>query len=81
LKTIKGLSMRLIEIMRPSHWTKNAFVFAALIFGRQLYGPPANEVLLAVASALGGFVCFCMASSAMYIFNDIIDREAGQDSS
>ncbi len=68
--------MRFLQIMRPSHWTKNAFLFAGLVFGRKLYGPPADEVLLAVASALGGFFCFCMASSAMYIFNDIIDREA-----
>jgi len=62
-------------IMRPSHWSKNIFVFAALIFGKNLLGP-ADEVLLAIGSAIGGFVCFSLAASSIYIFNDIVDREA-----
>jgi 4-hydroxybenzoate polyprenyltransferase len=61
-------------IMRPSHWSKNIFVFAALIFGKNLLGP-IDEVLLAIGSAVGGFLCFSLAASAIYIFNDIIDRE------
>jgi len=61
-------------IMRPSHWSKNVFVFVGLIFGGKLVGP-LDEVTLAVGSAVGGFLCFCLASSAVYIFNDIIDRE------
>jgi 4-hydroxybenzoate polyprenyltransferase len=48
------------------------FVFAALIFGRQIAVP------LAVGRAMGAFFCFCLAASAVYIFNDIIDR--GTDS-
>lgn len=67
--------MKFLQIMRPSHWTKNAFVFAALIFGKKLFGPM-DEVLLAVGSAVGGFFCFSLAASAIYIFNDIIDRQA-----
>ena len=67
--------MKFLQIMRPLHWTKNAFVFAAVIFGRKLIGP-VDEVALAVLSALGGFFCFSLAASAIYIFNDIIDREA-----
>ena len=61
--------------MRPSHWSKNIFVFAAFIFGKNLFGP-IDEVLLAFGSAVGGFLCFSLAASAIYIFNDIIDREA-----
>lgn len=61
--------------MRPSHWSKNVFVFAALVFGKDLLGS-IDEVLLAVGSAVGGFFCFSLAASAVYIFNDIIDREA-----
>ena len=60
--------------MRPSHWSKNIFVFAALVFGKDLLGS-LDEVLLAVGSAVGGFFCFSLAASAIYIFNDIIDRE------
>jgi 4-hydroxybenzoate polyprenyltransferase len=60
--------------MRPLHWTKNVFVFAALLFGKKLLGP-SDEVLWAVGNAVGGFFCFCLAASAIYIFNDILDRK------
>ncbi|MHC4437774.1 MAG: decaprenyl-phosphate phosphoribosyltransferase [Planctomycetota bacterium] len=60
--------MKLLRIMRPKHWTKNVFVFAALIFGQQMTVP------LAVGRAVAAFFCFCLAASAIYIFNDIIDR-------
>ncbi|MDO8303521.1 MAG: decaprenyl-phosphate phosphoribosyltransferase, partial [Sedimentisphaerales bacterium] len=68
-----GDNMKYISIMRPTHWSKNVFVFAALLFGRKLIGP-AQEVRLAVESSIGAFFCFCLASSAMYILNDILDR-------
>ncbi len=60
--------MKYLQVMRPLHWTKNIFVFAALIFGHKLNEP------LAVGRAIGGFFCFCLAASAVYILNDIIDR-------
>jgi 4-hydroxybenzoate polyprenyltransferase len=61
--------MRFLQIMRPLHWTKNVFVFAALIFGQKLGVP------LAVCRTIGGFFCFSLAASAVYILNDIIDRK------
>ena len=61
--------MKFLQIMRPLHWTKNMFVFAALIFGQKLNVP------LAVGRAIGAFFCFSVAASAVYIFNDIIDRK------
>ena len=64
----KGIRMKLLQIMRPTHWIKNILVFAALIFGQKLAVPSA------IGRAVGAFVCFCLASSAVYIFNDIIDR-------
>ncbi|MFC1793080.1 decaprenyl-phosphate phosphoribosyltransferase [Planctomycetota bacterium] len=60
--------MKFLQIMRPQHWIKNVFVFAALIFGQKITVP------LAVGRAIGAFFCFCLAASAIYIFNDIIDR-------
>jgi 4-hydroxybenzoate polyprenyltransferase len=66
--------MELLRTLRPVHWVKNVFVFAALIFSRRLAGPLA-ESLPAVGMALGAFVCFCLASSAMYILNDVLDRK------
>jgi 4-hydroxybenzoate polyprenyltransferase len=54
--------------MRPPHWAKNVFVFAALVFGQKITVP------VAVGRAMGAFFCFCLAASSIYIFNDIIDR-------
>ena len=67
--------MKFFEIMRIRHWTKNLFVFAGLIFGKKL-GGSVEDVTLAVGMAVGGFFCFCLAASAVYILNDIIDRRA-----
>lgn len=67
-----------LTIMRPGHWSKNVFVLAAVIFGKKFIGP-ADEVLLAFGSAIGGFLCFCLASSAIYIFNDIVDRASDME--
>ncbi|TKJ37146.1 MAG: decaprenyl-phosphate phosphoribosyltransferase [Planctomycetes bacterium B3_Pla] len=61
--------MKLLQIMRPRHWIKNIFLFAALVFGQKLAVPSA------LGRAIGGFFCFSLAASAVYIFNDIIDRK------
>ncbi|MGD8329936.1 MAG: decaprenyl-phosphate phosphoribosyltransferase [Acidobacteriota bacterium] len=59
----------LLRALRPYQWTKNVLVFAALVFAQDLGDP--RKVLL----ALGAFVVFCAASSSVYLFNDIVDRE------
>ncbi|MFH1716801.1 MAG: decaprenyl-phosphate phosphoribosyltransferase [Planctomycetota bacterium] len=61
--------MKFVQIMRLRDWIKNIFVLAALVFGQQLAVPSA------VGRAVAAFFCFCLAASAVYIFNDIIDRE------
>lgn len=66
--------MKSLQIMRPAHWTKNVFVFAGLVFGKKLAGS-STDVLSAVTQALAAFVGFCLVSSAVYIFNDLMDRE------
>lgn len=58
-----------LESLRPRQWIKNGFVFAALVFDRQLTRPHA------VAWTLAGFVLFCLLSSAVYLVNDLSDRE------
>lgn len=57
-----------VRLLRPADWIKNSFVFAALLFGRQLHNRQA--VVLSVLA----FVAFCLASSAGYVLNDILDR-------
>ena len=57
--------------MRPKQWVKNLFVFAGLIFSRNLMDP-----YLFVKVALG-FALFSLMASSMYLFNDI--RDIGND--
>jgi 4-hydroxybenzoate polyprenyltransferase len=59
-----------ITSMRPEQWTKNLLVFAALIFGHRLFDPAA------LGRSLAAFLIFCMLASAVYLFNDVSDREA-----
>ncbi len=59
-----------LQSLRPRQWTKNAFVFAALVFDRQLTHP------VALKRTLAGFGLFCLLSGAVYLLNDIVDREA-----
>ena len=60
----------LIKTMRPRQWTKNGFVFFALVFDKQLLQ------LVPLARTAVGFLLFCLISSAVYIFNDLADIEA-----
>lgn len=55
---------------RPHHWVKNLIVFAALIFAREYTNP--QKIGLAII----GFAAFCLASSAIYLINDVFDRES-----
>ena len=63
----------LLKTMRPRQWPKNIFIFAALVFDKQLLIP--TSLLRTIA----GFVLFCMISSAVYIFNDLADIEADRE--
>jgi len=60
----------LLKTMRPRQWTKNAFLFAALVFDGKLFHLP--DFL----RTLAGFGLFCLISSSVYIFNDLLDVEA-----
>jgi 4-hydroxybenzoate polyprenyltransferase len=54
--------------LRPRQWVKNLFVFAAVIFSQKLFTP-------AVWQAAQAFLIFCALSGAMYLFNDVVDRD------
>ena len=56
--------------MRPRQWTKNVFIFAALVFDKQLF------VVESFSRTLAGVILFCLISSCVYILNDIVDVEA-----
>jgi 4-hydroxybenzoate polyprenyltransferase len=56
--------------MRPRQWTKNGFVFVALLFDRQLLIPTS------FLRTLAAFLLLCLMSSAIYIMNDLADIES-----
>ncbi len=66
-----GISMlvNLLKTMRPKQWSKNVFIFTALVFDEKLFTPA--PLLRTIAA----FVLFCLTSSAVYLINDVADIE------
>jgi 4-hydroxybenzoate polyprenyltransferase len=58
-----------LRLMRPYQWVKNAFVFTGLLFGHAWRDPQLVALVMVV------FIAFCLVSSAVYTFNDIVDLE------
>lgn len=59
----------LVRALRPVQWIKNAFVLAPVVFAHRL---GQGEAFLHAGLA---FVSFCCAASAVYLLNDLRDRE------
>src|SRR6266567_3057658 len=57
----------LIRACRPKQWSKNGLLFFGLIFALKLTDPVLD------LRAFAGFVVFCLASSGVYLFNDLAD--------
>ncbi|WP_429948496.1 decaprenyl-phosphate phosphoribosyltransferase [Comamonas sediminis] len=57
----------LIRLLRPKQWVKNTFVLAPLVFSGQFLNVDA------IKHAIVAAILFCIASSIVYIINDIND--------
>lgn len=62
-----NLPTEIIKVARPVHWIKNGALFAAIVFS----GGLTSTILF--SKVLLAFVSFSLATSAAYIFNDILD--------
>jgi len=64
----------ILRALRPKQWTKNAVVLAALVFAA---GDRAQHLSWTnlIGEALAALLIFCLASSAVYLMNDIKDVE------
>ena len=62
-----------LELARPSHWVKNVFVLAGVVFGH------AWDDSTLLAAAFVTTFAFCLASSAVYAFNDSLDAAQDRD--
>jgi 4-hydroxybenzoate polyprenyltransferase len=60
--------LAVVRSLRPRQWVKNLLVFAGVVFAQKLF-------TAAVWAALGAFVIFCGLSGAIYLLNDVADRE------
>jgi 4-hydroxybenzoate polyprenyltransferase len=59
----------LLISMRPKQWVKNVFIFAPMIFSLHMFQ------LAFIKRSLLAFFLFSLLTGAIYIFNDILDRE------
>ncbi len=66
---IKNQISALLISIRPQQWIKNMLVFGGLIFSQSFL--KLDALLLSIAA----FIVFCLASSAIYLFNDLRDIE------
>ena len=67
LRSQRATAGAFLEALRPGQWVKNGFVFAALIFARNL-GDWRADVLVVLAAYV-----FCEVASAVYLMNDVLD--------
>jgi 4-hydroxybenzoate polyprenyltransferase len=56
--------------MRPRQWTKNALIYAGIVFDGQLF------ILDSFLRVTASFILLCLISSAIYIINDLVDIES-----
>jgi 4-hydroxybenzoate polyprenyltransferase len=66
----RSKALAFVVALRPRQWVKNVFILAPLVFAGRLTDPEA------VALAAATFLAFCVLSSAVYLANDLRDREA-----
>lgn len=57
----------MLKLMRPHQWVKNGFLFMGLIFGHGWTEPSLVQAVLLA------FAAFCLASSTVYVLNDLHD--------
>ncbi len=59
----------IFKSLRPKQWTKNSFIFAALVFDVKLFqSEPLIKTVL-------GFILLCLISGTIYLINDLVDVE------
>lgn len=58
----------IFNLLRINHWTKNLFVFAIPFFHGEIFN------IKIFTNIISTFLLFCLVSSLVYIFNDIIDK-------
>ena len=71
----RSFALNLLTAIRPGQWTKNLLIFAGLLFGNASIGRGLFD-LEPLTHAMAAFVIFCSLSGAVYLINDVLDRES-----
>jgi len=71
----KNALISLMRALRPNQWTKNGILLAAFIFG--FWDKSQNiELVTSLMQVIPGVLFFCLASSCIYLINDVRDLES-----
>jgi 4-hydroxybenzoate polyprenyltransferase len=62
-----------LKLLRPHQWVKSGFVFVGLLFGHAWHDALLVQRVLLAAAA------FALAASAVYVINDLADRERDRE--
>ena len=62
-----------LKLLRPHQWVKSGFVFVGLLFGHVWDDPQLVKNVVLAATA------FALAASAVYVMNDLADRERDRE--
>ena len=62
--------LKYLQLIRVHQWIKNIFVFVPILFSLHIFE---EDYLLTTIFA---FFVFCLASSAIYVINDLVDIDA-----
>src|SRR3989344_3038989 len=62
----------LLKTARPRQWLKNLALYAALIFSGFFF----FEFPFYIVKVTQAFILFCILTSSIYVFNDIVDVES-----
>jgi decaprenyl-phosphate phosphoribosyltransferase len=65
----RNLILSGLKLIRPKEWVKNLFIFVPIFFAGKIHSSDIHKSLLV------SFVAFCLASSSIYVLNDIVDVE------
>ncbi|MDQ3239249.1 MAG: decaprenyl-phosphate phosphoribosyltransferase [bacterium] len=57
----------IIKTLRPRQWLKNLTLYAGILYTGRMF------VVLDFVTVTAAFIIFCMVTSSVYVFNDIID--------
>jgi 4-hydroxybenzoate polyprenyltransferase len=61
--------IEIIKSLRVQQWIKNFFLFAPLLFSKNMFDIPL------LSKTIFAFILFCILSGATYILNDLLDLE------